>query len=457
LSCDVLFTSVPYTVTEVAPAAPAVLIGMLKHHGYSGKFYDFNNLTLDNELVKTFALGKNATDPVKLDQIYRYHVNRMLKHAPRYIGISLFSYQCIRSAQLLCIYIRTIAPNVKIILGGPGLSHNGLHGVNMGAEWQALLLCDHWVKSEGEHPIIKILKDNYVSTPVWEQILELDEFPIPDYESYDWNLYKKQIPITGSRGCVRQCTFCDIHTHWKKFVWRSGKSIASEMIEQSEKHGIYRFGFTDSLINGSMKAYREMCTVLADYNNNSPTHRLQWSGQFIFRPANQMPDSTWKLSAEAGLTEVAVGIESLDEGIREHMRKKFSNNDIVYGLQAMKKYGIKGNFLMIVGYVTDTEETIKNQKDMFTKLKAYAGNAIRKVAVGSTLAILPGTPLASMAEDLGIKLGKNENDWVGLYSDQKTRLRWREDLIKHCVSLGYNVPEHVGHDQLMTSGSVLNA
>ena len=159
MSCDVLFTSVPYTVTEVAPAAPAVLIGMLKHHGYSGKFYDFNNLTLDNELVKTFALGKNATDPVKLDQVYRYHVNRMLKHAPRYIGISLFSYQCIRSALLLCIYIRTIAPNVKIILGGPGLSHNGLHGVNMGAEWQALLLCDHWVKSEGEHPIIKILKE----------------------------------------------------------------------------------------------------------------------------------------------------------------------------------------------------------------------------------------------------------------------------------------------------------
>ena len=69
MSCDVLFISVPYTVTEIAPAAPAVLIGMLKHHGYSGKFYDLNVLTLDNELVKTFALGVNPSDPVKLDQI----------------------------------------------------------------------------------------------------------------------------------------------------------------------------------------------------------------------------------------------------------------------------------------------------------------------------------------------------------------------------------------------------
>ena len=455
MSCDVLFTNVPYTETTIAPAAPAVLIGMLKHHGYSGKFYDFNVLTLDNELVKTFALGMNPSDPVKLDQIYRYHVNEMLGYKPKYIGISLFSYQCISSAQLLCIYIRTMAPNVKIILGGPGLSHNGLHGVNIGAEWQKLALCDHWVKSEGENPIVKILQDDYTSTPEWEQILNLDEFPIPDYESYDWNLYKKQIPITGSRGCVRQCTFCDIHTHWKKFVWRSGKSIASEMIEQSKKHGIYEFSFTDSLINGSMKAYKEMCTVLADYNRASPKHQLKWSGQFIFRPANQMPDQMWKLSKEAGLTNVAIGIESLDEGIRHHMRKKFSNEDIFYGCESMRKHGISSTFLMIVGYVTDTEETIQKQKDMFTDLRKYAGNAIKKIAIGATLAILPGTPLAAMAKENGVKLGKSENDWVGLYSDQKTRLRWRTDLIRHCVQLGYTVPEHIGHDQLMTAGSVL--
>ena len=233
MSCDILFTSVPYTVTKIAPAAPAILIGMLEYHGYTGKFYDFNVLTLEDPDVKNFALGKNPSNTEYLDKVYRYHVNKMLEYKPNYIGISLFTYQCIRTAQLLCIYIRTIAPEVKIILGGPGLSHNGLHGVNIGAEWQELQLCDYWVKSEGENPIIEILKGDYISTPKWKQITDLDEFPIPVYDSYNWSLYKKHIPITGSRGCVRQCTFCDIHTHWKKFVWRSGKSIADEMIAQS--------------------------------------------------------------------------------------------------------------------------------------------------------------------------------------------------------------------------------
>tara|TARA_R110000782_G_scaffold245352_1_gene332078 strand:- start:471 stop:1841 length:1371 start_codon:yes stop_codon:yes gene_type:complete len=456
LSCDILFTSVPYTVTKIAPAAPAILIGMLEYHGYTGKFYDFNVLTLEDPDVKNFALGKNPSNTEYLDKVYRYHVNKMLEYKPNYIGISLFTYQCIRTAQLLCIYIRTIAPEVKIILGGPGLSHNGLHGVNIGAEWQELQLCDYWVKSEGENPIIEILKGDYISTPKWKQITDLDEFPIPVYDSYNWSLYKKHIPITGSRGCVRQCTFCDIHTHWKKFVWRSGKSIADEMIAQSIQHGIYNFAFTDSLINGSMKAYKELCTVLAEYNNKNPQNMLTWRGQFIFRPKNQMPEDIWKLSKEAGLTQIHIGIESLDEGVRDHMRKKFSNDDIIYGVQAMEKYGIEGVFLMIVGYVTDTEETLKNQKEMFKVLSPYAGDPIVKVAIGSTLAILPGTPLADMAVDLGITLGKDENDWVGL-SNQTTRLQWRKDLIEHCVNLGYNVPEHVGHDQLMTSGSVINA
>ena len=61
-----------------------------------------------------------------------------------------------------------------------------------------------------------------------------------------------------------------------------------------------------------------------------------------------------------------------------------------------------------------------------------------------------------MAEELGITLGSDENDWVGL-SDNKKRLEWRQELIDHCVGLGFDVPEHIGHDQLMTSGSVLNA
>mgnify|MGYP003634402779 FL=1 len=123
------------------------------------------------------------------------------------------------------------------------------------------------------------------------------------------------------------------------------------------------------------------------------------------------------------------------------MLKKFSNDDIRYGLRCMKKYGVLGKFLMIVGYVTDTEETIAENKDMYTELVEYANNTITEVSIGTTLGILPGTPLETMSKELNITLSDQENAWIGT-STLTTRLQWRKDLINHATELGYYVPEN---------------
>lgn len=443
---DVLFVSVPLTITDKAPAAPAILISMIESIGRTGKFYDFNRYVNDDENFSQYAISDTLPrDKEKFDKDFKYHVQQMIDYNPKYIGISVFSYQCAKVAKLLCVYLRMLAPEIKIILGGQGLSVGGIQGHHLGEEWKKLNLCDYWVVSEGEWPIVDILTGKHENKKTWNQITDLDEFPIPNYDSYDWNIYDLSIPITGSRGCVRRCTFCDIHTHWQKFTFRSGKSIADEMIAQSKRYGIYHFAFTDSLINGSMKAYIDMITVLANHNKTAETP-LTWDGQFIFRPKNQMPEKIWKLSAEAGLVDVAVGVESLSESVRDHMRKKFSNDDIRYSLYCMKKYGIVGLFLMIVGYVTEDEGTIQENKDMLTELAPYANNTISAIEVGSTLSILPGTPLDDMHKELGITLGTHENTWTGK-SDVETRLRWRKEIIEHCVKLGYNVPAQL--DQLV--------
>ena len=41
--------------------------------------------------------------------------------------------------------------------------------------------------------------------------------------------------------------------------------------------------FSDSLINGNMKAFRELCQILADYHEQNPgrKNRIRWGGQFI--------------------------------------------------------------------------------------------------------------------------------------------------------------------------------
>jgi len=445
---DVLLVSSPATFSDIAPAAPAILIAMLEKAGYSAKFYDFNLIVNDDRDFIDLALnGRMPKNKKKFNNKIINYINDIKKYNPKFIGISIFTYQCQNIAKLLCVYLRIHAPEIKIILGGQGLAQGGLEGTHLGEKWKKLNLCDYWVISEGEWPIIDIVSGNYKETINWTQITNLDEFPIPNYSSYDFSRYKKTIPITGSRGCVRRCTFCDIHVHWKKFVFRSGMSIAKEMIEQSSKYGIYNFTFTDSLINGSMKAYKEMCEVLAKHNS-SAKQRISWQGQFIFRPKNQMPEDVWKLSADAGLAETHVGVESLSESVRDHMKKKFSNEDIFYSLNCMKKYNITTVLLMIVGYITDNENTLQENKNMYQKLSKYSPNTIRKVAIGTTLSILPGTPLEKIAKDHGVKLGKYENDWSGP-STLETRLQWRLELIDHCRKLGFFVPENEEQQALL--------
>ena len=251
---DVLITNAPVTLSATPPAAPAVLIAMLKKFGYTASFYDFNAQVKNDIVIKDLAVKKYVSDYEHVDMVFKTHVANMIKYNPKYIGISLFTYQCVNCAMLLCLYIRMLAPNIYIILGGQGLGQGGINGISLGPYYKSLNLCNYWVKSEGEHPIIDIMKKQHKNSVEWTQIKDLDEFPYPDYGDYDFNLYDNFLPVTGSRGCVRRCTFCDIHTHWKKYVWRSGKKIAQEMIHQNKLYHKSNFIFTDSLINGSMRA-----------------------------------------------------------------------------------------------------------------------------------------------------------------------------------------------------------
>lgn len=444
---DVLIVNTPSTFSNSAPAAPATLIGMLKSQGYTGEFYDFNAYTKNDEDIKNLSINNIVGNKDRLHAIFTEHVDKMLARKPKYIGISVFTYQCVNTAKLLCLHIKLRGGNIQIITGGPGLNQGGINGPNLGITWKSLGLIDYFVNGDGEWALIDILSKGKQQADS-EKIIDLDQFPYPVYDSYDWSLYNQNVPITGSRGCVRRCTFCDIHTHWPKFIWRSGESLAQEMIEQSSRTGINNFIFTDSLINGSMKAYRDLITRMTEHNSKR-VNPITWQGQFIFRPSNQMTAEDWRLSASAGLVGIDIGIESLSESIRDHMQKKFSNDDIRFGLKYMQKYNIQGSFLMIAGYVTDTEETVQETLDMFTELRPYANNTIRKVAIGTTLAILPDTPLEHMASELGITLAKQENAWIGKTTLEK-RLEWRYKIITHCNSLGYYIPENEEQQALLS-------
>ena len=50
----------------------------------------------------------------------------------------------------------------------------------------------------------------------------------------------------------------------KKYTYRSGENVAQEMIAHYEKYGVTD-SFTDSLINGNLKSFRQLIDSLLQY------------------------------------------------------------------------------------------------------------------------------------------------------------------------------------------------
>ena len=451
------------------PAAGTTLLsGICRDHGFKSCVKDlnyelFNHCGADiyNELTSYLTLAGELSENIKgsYEKFIHDQIEYINQLNVKFVGISVFTFECQKFTKDFCTALRKSKFKGKIIIGGAGLSTTGIATKmsNFGDSMIAEGLVDFYIRGEADEVILSVLRNEYkqLDNHVY-QIDDLEKISLPDYtgvvhNNYIWPNSTPTLPITGSRGCVRFCTFCDIHKFWPSFKFRSGYSIAKEMIAIYKTTGVKNFVFTDSLINGSIKSFRELCHTLTEYyrDNNLPDRYFTWSGQFICRDSQSFKERDFELAAQAGMTGVAIGVESGSDRVREHMKKKFTNKDLDFTLSCLEKFGINCYFLMIVGYPTETNDDFQDTVDMFYRYEKYAINGtILGVNLGGTLSLDAGTDLTENAKDLGIHgLTASSESLFGLnwHSDKNPQLTFEERIRRRLVlqellmDLGYTV------------------
>lgn len=461
---DIVLVIPPRIVDDFGytPAGAALLKGSLKFHGFSSCILDLNadvdrrfiNYPDMNAINNFFFYHTfyNKTTWSILEPIFEQWADDIVQKNPNWVGISVFSYNSQRATRLLSIAIKKRNPNIKIVIGGGGIATDFSFPETLYKQ----KIIDAYIRGEGELAIVELLKGNTkypgINGIPPQQIVDIDSIPFPDYSDYELKTYTNRkgleaLPITGSRGCVRACTFCDIASMWPKFYYRSGKNIAEEIKHQVEKHGVTAFRFTDSLINGSMKAFREMISELSIYRMSMPENkRFIWDTHFIVRSKQQMPPADFDQMAQAGAGTMLIGIESGSPAVREHMKKGYTEEDLDYTMKQLNRVGIKVRMLMLVGYPTETEEDFQLTIKMFERYKPYLDSGtIEEVNLGLTLNLLKNTPLYNNKDEYNIvQVNDHVNDWVCIDNPTltyKERLKRRIILQSHCESLGYKVFE----------------
>jgi radical SAM superfamily enzyme YgiQ (UPF0313 family) len=479
---DILFLSVPVLDLQYPPSSAAVLKACVKQAGYSARVHDTNILLKEiskEDFVKVSnefeTINKGSVKDNLVESLFDNYcaviqqwldnvIDDIREKNPRWLGISIFSYKSHKAALLVALTVRQQFPNIKIVVGGRGASsypfgpdctafkdkfHQLLNKTvsdTMGGSLLSAGIIDSFIDGDAEQEIINLLVKDTPRLSGKIETLDLETVPSSDYDDFDLSKYEyvnePTLSITGSKGCVRQCTFCDIPVLWPKFKFRSGAHIATEMISLNKRYNVNKFYMSDSLVNGSLVAFKDFLYTMADYNAQNPTNTIRWVGQYITRPVHQVHQiaNYYDLLKTSGAEGLTIGVESGSDAVREHMRKKFSTFDIDTEIAEFDKRSITCVLLFFSCYPTETWQDFLDTAEMLIRYQKYcASGTVYKLTLGIPYTHHRNTPLWNMQEK--IELDYNESsDIMWLLKDNPDltfheRIRRRLILQELCFAL----------------------
>jgi radical SAM superfamily enzyme YgiQ (UPF0313 family) len=479
------------SILTYPPVGVAFMAGVCERAGVEYKTLDLNLEFLQytdqatwDQVFLHITLGRTMPDlptPVLLqvDNFLDHVVERICAYEPDCVATTLLTYVQQYWAERFWQRLRPRFSGT-IIAGGSGVSVPGVtektSALTFGEDMVRKGLLDYYVLGEGDLILEQFFQGNRdllglnhaKSHNSWQpQLDDLDLFATPSYKKISFDGYhpvegrqdpddkKYLISVTGSRGCVRRCSFCDIGHLWKKFRYRSGSNIADEILKHHLDTGSTDFWFTDSLINGSLKQFNDLMTQLVKHRQNVESLRdLRYNGQFIIRPRSDHPERLFQQLKESGCNRLSIGIESGSESVRDHMGKKFSNADIDWHFEMCEKYQIKNWILLITGYPTETEQDHQDTLDMLIRNQKYIVNhTILGINLQHVMSLLPNSPIANMSE-LGLHFhdsapGGTYGSYSNWMSDanptltQARRYQRFAELAETSVQLRYNLPTEI--------------
>ena len=484
---DILFLNVPILDLQYPPSSAAVLKACVKQAGYSGKVLDtnillkdicgneFSSVSNEFETISKSGITNNYVESLfdNYCNVVHQWIDTVVAHIrqsdPRWLGISIFSYKSHKAALLVALTVRKLFPEIRIVVGGRGASSYpfGPDFVAFKDKFYALLdtntsetmgdsllaagIIDSFIDGDAEQEIINLLATDTDIARLHGRIdtLDLETLPPSDYDDFNLSKYEyvnePTLSITGSKGCVRQCTFCDIPVLWPKYKFRSGKHIASEMIVLNERYNVNKFYMSDSLVNGSLVAFKDFMHTMADYNTANPDNTLRWVGQYITRPVHQVHQvkNYYDLLKASGAEGLTIGVESGSDAVRQHMRKKFSTYDIDTELAEFDKREITCVLLFFSCYPTETWQDFLDTAEMLIRYQKYcARGTVYKMTLGIPYTHHRNTPLWNMQEKINLD-SDSGSDIMWLLKDNPDLTfheRVRRRLILQEVCFALNLP-----------------
>ena len=284
------------------------------------------------------------------------------------------------SAEAIFKIVKQTNHNIITVAGGP-------HPTVLSEEVTTNPHIDFVVRGEGEITIkelcaglpnkeikgLSFIKDGILChTPDREMLDDLDRLPYPARKSlnqndYQWSVtgegFKPVTPITTTRGCCFNCSFCSGHlTMGKKIRYRSVYNVIGE-IKQIHKMGINYLVFEDDTFGVNKQRTYELLDAMAEL-----PFKIKCEGM---TRANLATEELLTKMKQAGFVRLSFGIESGNQQLLNNVKKGTKLDDYQKAFKLAKRLGFETRGSIIIGLPGETVQTIKNTISFIKSLDLY--------------------------------------------------------------------------------------
>lgn len=376
-------TRLPKSLLEelgcVAPLGLASVAAYLREKGISVKIIDADAENLSLQLLR----------------------QKMQEYNPNIVGITSMTPTVHDD-----LAVAKVAKEVGayVVIGGPQVNA-------MPCETIQFEQVDFGILGEGEYPMFKLCealseKNKFADVPglIYKEdrkILmnspyihfNLDELPVPARDLLPHKRYSSLIAkgrlttISPGRGCPFTCGFCFKQPSDKVIRFRNPKFIVNEIEEVINRYSIEEINFVSDTLTLKSSFIEEICNEIIERKI-----KISWIAP---TRADCLNPELLRLMKQSGCRSLRIGVESGSPEILSLMGKKTDHEQLIRVFRWIKKAQIQTFAYFIIGYLNETEETVRQTLRFVKKIKP-------DLIMYNIATPLPGTKLFSQAVEAGL-------------------------------------------------------
>jgi radical SAM superfamily enzyme YgiQ (UPF0313 family) len=274
---------------------------------------------------------------------------------------------------LLAKHIKTLSPEILIVLGGPQASVTARETI------RAFPFLDLVIRGEAEKGWTFFLDQirrgsrNWQAVPgaVWAEnnfVLEadtaplchdLDTLPMPKYQAYPGLANFPFAMIEAGRGCPYSCTFCCTNTFFSRQPrMKSPERIVAEMDRLHSLYGLVTFDFVHDMFTYCRNTVGRVCHLLKG-------RAYKWG---CSSRTDTLNAETLDMMGGAGCGGFYFGVETGSSRMQKLLKKNLDVSEAVHVIDMVKKRGFRATVSVILGFPQETRNDVKDSLLLLTEL-----------------------------------------------------------------------------------------